>query len=317
MTAEPPVFVAHDVGDLLSAVPTFFGFVPTESVIAVATHGPRVRLGFRMRLDLPPPSDVEDAADLIEGHIRRQCPDGVVLFVISRRESLSALILDALLCRFADIDIVACARADGEHYWVPGEAVAESYDSRLSHPAVVGAIAAGQEILASRDELERRFAPVDDSAVAEALEAQLGAMLEFLAQRPNREEVEQAALAHTLSVVQRASHDDRQLPPHDIAALALWSSIMVGCTALAAQIRRDNAATMVQVWSDVARRAPLAMGISALGLAALAAWTSGDGVQASIAAERANALDPDNGLAVTVLELLRHGVDPRGPMSWM
>jgi hypothetical protein len=316
MTAEPPVFVAHDVGDLLSAVPTFFGFVPTESVIAVATHGPRARLGFRMRLDLPPPSDVEDAADLIEGHIRKQCPDGVVLFVMSGREWLAELILDALLCRFTDIDIVACARADGERYWVPGESHPGSYDSRLSHPAVVGAIAAGQEILASRDELERRFAPVDDSEVAVALDGQLSAMLGFLARRPNREEVEQAALAHTLAVVQRALDDDDQLPPQDIATLALWSSIMVGCTVLATQIRSDNAATMVQVWSDVARRAPVAMGISALGLAALAAWTSGDGVQASIAAERANALDPDNGLAAMVLELLRIGVDPRGPMGW-
>lgn len=316
MTAEPPVYVAHDVGDLLSAVPTFFGFVPEESVIAVATHGPRARLGFRMRLDLPPPSDMEDAADLIEGHVLRQRPDGVVLFVISHNAGGAELMLDALLSRFSVIDIVACARADGERYWLPGSAEPTSYDSRLSHPAVVGAIAAGQEILSSRGELERRFAPLADAEVDAAADEQLTAVLDFLGRRPSREELEQTMLARVEPVLARGLGSANQLAAADIATLALWSSILVGCRLLATRISRDNAAAMVRVWSDVARRAPAAMSISALGLASFAAWASGDGVQASIAAERASALDPDNGLAAVVLDLLQHAVDPRGWAGW-
>ena len=47
--AERPTYVAHDVPDLLNLVPTLLGFHPTESLVAVATHGPRRRFGFRMR----------------------------------------------------------------------------------------------------------------------------------------------------------------------------------------------------------------------------------------------------------------------------
>lgn len=310
MTAEPPVFVASDVGDLLSAVPTFFGFVPEESVIAVATHGRRARLGFRLRLDLPDPAHVDAAAEVIEQHIRRQRPDGVVLFVLSSDAATSTLMLDALLTRFTAIDIVACARADGERYWVPGSGAGVPYDSHLSHPAVVGAIAAGQEILPSRRELERRFLPVDDPAVEQAVEDQLHDMLEFLGRRPSSADVEKETLVRTTATLDRAAGADPLLPG-EVATLALWSSTLIGCRLLATQIRGDNAAAMVPLWAEVARRAPAGMATSALGLAGFAAWSSGDGVQASIAAERAHEIDPDNPLGAVVLELLRHGVDPR------
>lgn len=310
MTAEPPVFVAHDVGDLLSAVPTLFGFVPEESVIAVATHGRRARLGFRLRLDLPEPAEVDAAAEVIEQHILRQRPHGVVLFVLSSDAAASSLMLDALLHRFTAIDVVACARADGQRYWVPGSNTGVPYDSRLSHPAVVSAIAAGQEILPSRRELERRFLPVADPQVQRAVDEQLGDMLEFLARRPSPADVEKETLVHTTASLDRAGGCD-PLPPGDVATLALWSSTLIGCGLLATQINRENAAAMVRLWADVARRAPAGLATSALGLAGFAAWASGDGVQASIAAERAHEVDPDNPLGAAVLELLRHGVDPR------
>src|SRR5689334_2740937 len=41
MTQTHSVYTAHDIPDLLNALPTLFGFRPQESLVAVATRGPR------------------------------------------------------------------------------------------------------------------------------------------------------------------------------------------------------------------------------------------------------------------------------------
>src|SRR5690606_38499998 len=66
----PSIYVAHDLDDLFNALPTFLGFKPEESIVAVATHGPRRRFGFRLRIDVPTAfADVRKAADEVLYHL--------------------------------------------------------------------------------------------------------------------------------------------------------------------------------------------------------------------------------------------------------
>jgi hypothetical protein len=62
MTADPstrqpgtpqPVARLRGPGDLAAALPHLCGFVPAESLVVVALHGPRSRVGLTMRVDLP------------------------------------------------------------------------------------------------------------------------------------------------------------------------------------------------------------------------------------------------------------------------
>lgn len=82
-------FVAHDVSDLLNALPTLFGFRPSESLVAVATNGPRRRFGFRMRVDLPPQEQVDPLARLVSRHLRHQGAEGAVLVAVTERQDIA------------------------------------------------------------------------------------------------------------------------------------------------------------------------------------------------------------------------------------
>src|SRR5690625_7397097 len=52
MTSPQYVHTCRDIPDVIGLLPTLFGFVPEESIIAIAVDGPRSRLGFRLRMDI-------------------------------------------------------------------------------------------------------------------------------------------------------------------------------------------------------------------------------------------------------------------------
>jgi hypothetical protein len=75
-------------------------------------------------------------------------------------------------------------------------------------------------------------------------------------------------------------------------------------------ITLDNARDMVRVWLHVSRRVPVAWTPPALCLASFAAWQSGDGALAVMAAERALDVDADYPMAGLMLALASSGVSP-------
>ena len=160
---DRPVFTAHDIPDLFNALPTMFGFRPSESVVAVATHGPRRRMGFRMRLDVPAARHADEAGAMIVGHLRRQGAEGVIVLAITEHQDVAHRVLDAVERRLGDIEPIVIARSDGSRYWVdvpgfPVEGIA--YETSDHHVSIVQAIANGQQILPDREALVGRFAPV-------------------------------------------------------------------------------------------------------------------------------------------------------------
>ena len=70
-----------DLTDLASAVPYMLGFYPSDSLVAIALRGPRERLSFSMRLDLPEPDDYDDIAAMTAVRMKHAQADAVMLFV--------------------------------------------------------------------------------------------------------------------------------------------------------------------------------------------------------------------------------------------
>lgn len=313
---DRPVFTAHDIPDLFNAMPTLFGFRPVESIVAIATSGPRRRMGFRLRMDLPDAEHVDEAAAVVVGHLRRQGAEGVIALAITRRQDVAHDLLDAIEAGLGAITPIVIARSDGRRYWVdvPGFPVEGiGYETSDHHVSIVQAVAAGQQVLPDREALVARFAPVSGEC------------------RERMEVLSQVALIRVLGDLGR--HDE----PSAVVALReltpLWARVMAG-----EAVTEEDAAT-VSVWvnaitvrdavwrlftPDVAEAAFVLMSRVAqlvvppyepgvLALTAFAAWLTGDGAQALIAAERAHAVDPTYSMATVMLDLVRSGV---GPQEW-
>ena len=85
---------------------------------------------------------------------------------------------------------------------------------------------------------------------------------------------------------------------------------MVVRDAVLGLINRDNAHDMLRVFTLLAQNAVPPCEVGVLDLAGFAAWLTGDGAQAVIAAERALEVDPTDSMAQTLLETLERGISP-------
>src|SRR5687767_10848962 len=83
MMDDVPVFTAHDIPDLINTLPTLFGFTPEDSIVAIATFGPRNRLGFRLRMDMPATEQVGLAAGQIVAHLAHQGAEGAIVLAVT------------------------------------------------------------------------------------------------------------------------------------------------------------------------------------------------------------------------------------------
>jgi hypothetical protein len=317
MTDDVPVFTAHDIPDLINTLPTLFGFTPEDSIVAIATVGPRNRLGFRLRMDMPAMEHVTLAAGQIVAHLAHQGAEGAIVIAVTHQIDVAAELVPQIERRLGDIRPVVGAWADGARYWTTfddGDPEGHPYQTSDHHLAVVQAIAGGQEILPNR------------AALAAKLEPDGGPRRVWLNQAAATVANQIAAALTTRrdsSVVDIGLHDlrpalDKALArsglTDDLALrFAMWATVLPVRDALWALITPENARDMVGLWSQVARCAPPPMSPPSLSLAGFAAWLSGDGALALIAAERALAIDPHYTLAGLLLKLLEGGVPPS---SW-
>ncbi len=311
-----PVYTAHDVADLFNLLPTALGFVPEESICAIATSGPRRRFGFRMRVDLPP--DLEHAAQagrFVAGHLRhREEADGAIVLVVSTRTASAAEAARAVERHLGHLEPVVVAWSDGSRYWTtdPGDD-AEGTPMELSahHPAVVSAVLAGQEVLPDRASLERRWAPHDDevrawlTAQARSVERQVA--LEALSLPPA------AAGARGLAEVLAAAEPGRGATVPDAGCVlraAVWLTHGHVRDRVWPRHDRRSAEPVVAGWRDLARRCPGVYAAVPYTVAGYLAYLVGDGPQASIAFGHAIAADPAYPMAQDLLAALTSGLHP-------
>lgn len=316
MTHTPPLFVAHDICDLLNSLPTLFGFPPRESLVAVATSGPRRRLGFRLRMDMPAPQHVGAMAALAVSHLVNQGAEGAIVIAVTRDQVLARDLLDAIHdeLRLAGVPLIVRARADGQRYWTdePGTPEAGTpYETSDHHVSIVQAVAAGQQILPDREALVQRFAAVTGERrrwLEQAAAAILAEVVPVVA-RTDPADLPAAGMEVVGPILERALAS-RRVSDADLLRVAAWVSSISVRDAVWTLIDRDNADDMLRVLTLVSGTVVPPFEPAVLSLTGFAAWLTGDGAQALIAIERALRADPGYSMARLFLDVIERGISP-------
>lgn len=307
------VYTAHDVPDLINSLPTLFGFTPTESLVGIATNGPRRRFGFRLRVDIPDADSIIDLADLVAEHLRHQGAEGAVLVAVTERQSVATRLLAAVECALPPTELVVGVRATSSRYWTtepsfPADGIA--YERSGHHLSIVKAIAAGQQILPDRQALVDRFGAVTGSRRGFLLRATEEAVHQIapLISRAEGADLGVIGMREVEPILQRGL--SAPLDDADVVCLSVWLSAVTVRDAVWACITSESADAMLAMLTHVSRSVVPPFEPAVLSLAAFAAWLTGDGVQALIAAERALKADPRYSMAGLMLQLLEAGVPP-------
>lgn len=323
MTSQtsPSVYTAHDTADLFNALPTTFGFMPSESICAIATHGPRHRFAFSIRVDLPETDDhVQQAADLVSGHLRRHGADGAIVLVLSERVATAERAAWAVENGLGPVLPVVSAWTDGTRCWTTyddADPAGEPVSLDPHHPAVVSAVLAGQEILPDRAALEDRWRPLGGprrtwlERIAPEVEIDVVRTVLGLGS---------ADFTATGTVAVRAlleSARSSSLDDGDLLRLCVWLTYAGVRTEVWHEIASipvadpDAASACLALWRDVARRAPGRYAAVPYTVAACRSYLSGAGAEANIALDHALAADPGYEMARSLRGLIDHGFHPR------
>ncbi|MGH3423178.1 MAG: DUF4192 domain-containing protein, partial [Nocardioidaceae bacterium] len=307
----PSVMRARSSADLISVIPAMLGFHPHESLVAIAVHRPRQRLGFRLRVDLPPPEHADAVADQVVSYLRAQDPDEVLLVAFSDRPEEAGPVVHAVRDRLAgeEIDLTDAIRCDGSRYWsylcddprcCPPDGTPYESDSNV---LLAEAVFQGVEVLPSRDALVDRFASVTGALRQDMVEAttRVEARLEAAAgTRPRDRDPEllRAGIDEVTPIVDGFELDPgRRLTEDEVAVLSVWTSLIVVRDVLWARLTRANAQDHLTMWRQVAARVVPPYEPPTLSLAAFAAWLSGSGAQAQCALDRVAEADPSYSMA--------------------
>lgn len=315
MTSQRPIFTAHDPSDLINVLPAAFGFVPQESLCAIATTGPRHRMGFRMRLDLDERLPVDEVARTVHHHLTRQKAQGAMIVAVSQRPEVAERYVRAVEDGLGEITPVVSVWGTDDRYWTTSpdaDPDGHPYERSLHHVAVVQAVAEGQEILGSRDELRARIAPEEGERrrwleiAADEQAEQVGAIL---VNAPDHDLSVDVARRDVGRLLDRVRAGD-SLTDGQVLRLAVWTISIGVRDDFIAQVDRESADHMRALWQRAARIVPWSLRAPVLCLAGFAAHRCGDGAQALICAETAVREDPRYSLATLLLQILEAGISP-------
>jgi hypothetical protein len=289
-------FITRTPEDVLAVAPVVLGFEPHESVVMLTFGGVET---FHARVDLPPPSEVDEAVELLLEPALQHRVTHVVFVVYADEGPPARAVLPRLRDAFgrADIEVIEVLRAHDGRWFAPGRpgapATGVPYDVG-GHLFRAQAVVEGIVVHGSRDELEAGLRPSPD-AVAEVARAVRRAV-----PSPPGE------IADLVDIRLEAG----QFKTVELARVLLGLLEVPGRDAAWAAMSRDVAERHVRLWTDAVQRAPddLVAGPSAV--LGLAAWLSGHGALAWCAVDRCQAVDPDNTLAQLVSDMLTRAVPP-------
>lgn len=321
-SADPaPVLKISCPGDLVAAVPHLLGFAPRQSAVLVCERGPRRRVSFTMRFDLPEGDSAagdglswREHIDCAVQPMLRQQPDGVQLLVFTD-EGVSAegllpwrTFVEDLSERFRSegVDVRDALCVTGGRWWsyrcadprcCPREGTPVHGAGSMVEAAFVFE---GSAPLADREQLRARVAPIGGIA-AVSLGRAFDAAYERLAGEPNPS---QAAIEAHLD----QWHRSRDTPPRPSEHQA-WADLVAPLELI--PFRDHLLVTVVadpRIWLDLlvaaTRQAPYDCAAPVASVLAAAAYADGNGALANVALERALDERPDYSLA----RLLMHGL---------
>ncbi len=319
------VIRADSISEMLGALPVLFGFQPQESLVVVVLEGPRQRMGFGLRLDLPPSEHCDAAACQVADVVRAQAGRAVLLVALTRDADRADALVAACTDRLTldGVLIVDAVRCDGRRYWCYGcvdprccPPEGRPYDINTS-AALAQAVLEGVEVLPDRSALAARLAPVTGAtrtrmqAATTRVVADITSLSDDVPEEERTRVLSRAGVDRVKPILARAATDPMEcLTDLEVAQLSVWCSLIVVRDVAWAQMTRDDAEHAFALWSQVARRVLPPFEPAVLSLAGFAAWLKGDGASAWCAVERAEAADPDYSMMRLLRETLLRAVPP-------
>lgn len=326
------------VAGFLAAVPHLLGFRPADSLVVVGVAGPRHRVRFTFRYDLPDPPDAARAAQIAEHAItvlRRQRVRTVVIvgYGPGRLVTPVADVAGAVLRR-ERIAVSDLLRVEDGRYWsylcrdpgccppegVPFDALAEPVAARLA--------SAGLAVYPDRESMVGALAPVT-GAQAESMQRATDRALRRAAAltaeavgAPRRGGAFRLMVDAGRAAVRDAIRTYRDGGRVCDADQLAWLTVALTDV----RVRDDAWARMLpefrsdhrRLWTDVVRHACPGYAAAPASLLAFTAWQMGNGALANIAIERALTADPGYSMANLLSRAIDAGLPPsaaRLPMT--
>jgi hypothetical protein len=293
--------------------------------VVVLLDGPRQRMSFGMRLDLPPPEHCDAAACQVADVLRAHGATAVLIVACTARAADADAVVEACTDRLAldRVRVVEAVRCDGSRYWPYGCTDAgccppegRSYDTSTS-AALAQAVAEGVEVLPDRAAVAARIAPVSGparqrmQATTARAASELAAVATGVCEEQRPRVLARSGADRIKPILARATRDpDHLLSDDEVAQLSVWCSLIVVRDVAWAQMTREDAEHAFALWSQVARRVVPPFEPAVLSLAGFAAWLKGDGASAWCAVERVEAADPDYSMMQLLRETLVRAVPP-------
>lgn len=322
-TDAEPVLRLTRPEEWLQAIPYLFGFSPADSLVLLGLVGPRKRVHFQLRVDLPGADDLAPFAEHIAALTARQDVDAVVVVLYGEQPGPPApfdrdlwdLLADGL-AEDADVEVVDAIVVRGGRWWslecdnprcCPPEGTPVESSGRVAAELVLRGCVARD----SRADVVAEIAPL--GGPAEVLVAQRCRALDE-ADRSWQTDPPYWSLAWVDAAVERwrgvvtARRDDPvRLDPDTLAALLVPLDHKTLRDRVAGVCLRHSAAAR-PVLREVLRRSPPEYSAPPATILGLLEWAAGDGLRAGIAFERALAADPHYAFAQMLSQGLRHGL---------
>jgi hypothetical protein len=322
---RPTVVRLNDLSAIVVAVEHLVGFRPTESLVAVALCGPRERMTFSLRLDLPGSSDGDEVNAVFAEEVARRMTyakaDAVMLFVHTHeRPDAGSLpyrpLVDAIDAALA-APVREAALVASERMWsyVCDDARCCPPEGRpierQSPPALALAAehaALGNVVLGSRDELLASIQPVGGVAAVSMRQAQDRAMDAVLANglvafaRQVEREIDELA--------ERFTDPRASLTDDEAARVAVGLGDKRLRDHILVLLSDPDSDALQRLVAAVARRAQSPEDVAVCTCVGYAEYIGGSGVLAFAALERALAADPGYVMAAYLMTMLQHQVPP-------
>lgn len=314
-------------------VPVLCGFVPTESLVVVALHGPRKRIGLTMRFDLDwALLDPRAAADEVAGRLGVEAAARAVLVVLSERADpvcggepaelvgtgLVQQVRDA--CAGSRIAVDEALLVRNARWWAylcrqagccpaDGTPLPERPTPALQ---LVEAeqVLSGRAVLASRQQLAESIAAPSSQLGAAAVRHVQTAQGQWDRRRRLGRAAQRAhGLGVAAALVGGAEAGETVTGPRAAQLAVALQDVLV----------RDEIATwcldrpehLLSVLVQTARQVPPPQDAPVLALLGWVAYAQGDGGLANVALERCLTSDPECSLAHLLGEMLARQVPPR------
>lgn len=309
-------------------VPVLLGIHPRESLVLIAFGGRSGRrLGLTVRVDLPPPDDVEPVVDQAVEALLSDHPAGAAVIVIGSTASADAGPRLSTTAHLAVARLVRCGVEVHTAIWAESTvagarwacfdecACSGTLPDPSTTPFAAAAVAEGKVVHADRAELERLVSPAEPERIRRR-EVMLVRTVD--ASGPDGAATGQDAGADDpkagwkLVAAAIAAAGRGTLALDDVAVVGLALALLDPRVRDAALLRSSgsSAAAAETLWAALARETPDPEAAEPAALLAASALLRGDGVLANVALDRAERAWPGHRLAGLLRQVAGSGMRP-------